>query len=73
MQKFDPPMGRGAKIAALMMFAGLLIGTCGLLWNAHRLPIATQLAGAVAMIAGLWLMGAVNQHGATRRAMAAAA
>jgi alkylglycerol monooxygenase len=73
MQKFDPPMGRGARIAALMMIAGLLIGACWLLWNAHRLPIATQLAGAAAIIAGLWLMGTVSQLGVSRQARAAAA
>ena len=56
-QRFDPPMSRGARVTAVVAFLLLLAGTTAFLWNAHRMTFAQQCAGAAALIAGLWLVG----------------
>ena len=59
-QRFDPPMSYRAQTLALSMFLALLGATTLFLWNAHRLTLAQQAASAVAIIAGLWLVGRVS-------------
>ena len=69
-QRFDPPMHRGAQFSALVVFAALLAGACLLLWHAHRLPLATQTLGVAGIVAGLWLTGWISERGAPRPAPA---
>ena len=72
-ERFDPPMTRGAQLAAVAVF-GLLLGTTTLfLWNAHRLTLPEQLASAASVIALLWLVGWLSERrlrGAARSAAA---
>jgi sterol desaturase/sphingolipid hydroxylase (fatty acid hydroxylase superfamily) len=69
MQRYDPPLSRGAGALALALFGLALAATAAFLWNAHRLTFAEQ-AGATGLIVLLLLgVGAVT----TPRASAAAA
>lgn len=61
-KRFDPPMTRGAQIAAAGVFALLLGATTLILWNAHRLTLTEQLASAVGVIALLCLVGWVSER-----------
>jgi sterol desaturase/sphingolipid hydroxylase (fatty acid hydroxylase superfamily) len=60
LQRFDPPVHRGAQALALALFVGVLGATTALLWNAHRLDAATQATGVIGIVALLWLIGAVT-------------
>lgn len=58
-ERFDPPMTRAARGAALALFTLLLALATLVLWNAHRLSPAQQTgcaAGVVAILCGVgWL------------------
>jgi sterol desaturase/sphingolipid hydroxylase (fatty acid hydroxylase superfamily) len=58
-QRFDPPLSRRAGVAAAGLFALLLGGTAWLLWHAHLLGPVPLGAGAAAIVAGLWGVGAL--------------
>ena len=58
-QRFDPPLGRRASVAAAGVFAVLLGSTAWLLWNAHLLSPAQLAAGAATIVLGLWVVGAL--------------
>jgi sterol desaturase/sphingolipid hydroxylase (fatty acid hydroxylase superfamily) len=58
-QRFDPPLSRGAAWAAASLFIVALGATARLLWVAHTLAPATLVAAALAVVALLWLAGAV--------------
>jgi len=73
LERFDPPMTRGAQAAALLLFFTLLCATVVLLWNAHRIGLAGQLAGAAAIAAGLWLVGRASETRSSAAALQAAA
>ena len=63
-ERFDPPMSRAARWLAAGLFAALLGATALFLWNAHRLSLAQQLAGAAALVAGLCVVAWVSERGA---------
>lgn len=71
-QRFDPLMSRGAKVAAFGLFVVLLIGACVLLWFAHQWSPPTLLIGAVLIVVGLWVVGRLGEGGARSRSFAAA-
>ena len=56
-QRHDPPMARGAQFAALALFTLLLAATTLLLWYANVMSGGALLAGAVAVVAGLGVVG----------------
>jgi sterol desaturase/sphingolipid hydroxylase (fatty acid hydroxylase superfamily) len=56
-QRYDPPLARGAAGLALLVFGALLAATTALLWNAHRLSPAQQAAAAAAIVVALWIVG----------------
>jgi len=58
-QRYDPPLSRGRQVAAGALFVLLLVATSALLWHAHRLALPELAAGAGAIIAGLWAVGAL--------------
>ena len=62
LERFDPPMTRGAQIAAFLVFGLLLGATTLFLWNAHRLTTPEQLAGAALVIALLWAVGWLSER-----------
>ncbi len=68
-ERYDPPMTRGAQLAALAVFGLLLGATTLFLWNAHRLTLPGQLASAAGVVVLLWLVGWLSE----RRTGAAAA
>ena len=70
-QRFDPPMSRGAQILALLLFVALLGGVCALLWFAHEWSLPTLLAGSVLVVFGLWLVGRLGEGAAPRGGLAA--
>ncbi|HET7203761.1 MAG TPA: sterol desaturase family protein [Steroidobacteraceae bacterium] len=58
---YDPPMSRAARIFAAVQLTLAILATLPLLWFADTMPRATLLAGAAAIVAALWLTGAVMQ------------
>jgi sterol desaturase/sphingolipid hydroxylase (fatty acid hydroxylase superfamily) len=62
-QRFDPPLSRGRQVAAALLFIGLLGATSLLLWHAHLLALPALLAGAGALVAGLWALGVLCTPG----------
>lgn len=55
--RYDPPMGRGAQWAAAVLFLLLLGATAWWLWQAHALSPGALAGGALAITAGLWVVG----------------
>jgi sterol desaturase/sphingolipid hydroxylase (fatty acid hydroxylase superfamily) len=64
-ERFDPPMGPAQRALALLLFITLLGGVLVLLWTAHTLSRAELAAGAVAVLAALWLLGWLGSGGAS--------
>jgi sterol desaturase/sphingolipid hydroxylase (fatty acid hydroxylase superfamily) len=58
-QRFDPPLDRGAAAAAAALFVVLLGATATLLWNAHHLGLPALGGGAAAILAGLWAVASL--------------
>jgi alkylglycerol monooxygenase len=58
---YDPPMPRAARVFAPAQLALAILATLPLLWFADTLPRAALWAGAAAIVALLWLTGAVMQ------------
>ena len=58
-QRYDPPLTKAQAWAAAGLFVVLLLATCALLWQAHELTRLQQAGGALAVVAGLWLVGVV--------------
>ncbi len=69
-QRFDPPLGRGAGALAVALFVVVLAGTSALLWNAHRMDSAPKLLAAAAIVLALWVMGRITQRSTQRGAAA---
>ncbi len=67
-QRFDPPLSRPAGWLAASLFASAVVGLSLLLWHAHQLSRVELLAGSGALLALLWLIGAIT----TPRSIAAA-
>ena len=61
MQRFDPPVSKSAAAAASALFLAVLGGTSAFLWVAHELSLAQQAAAVLALVAALWLIGALTQ------------
>ena len=60
-RRFDPPMGRATRAFAILHFAFALAGALPLLWFSDTLPPPTLVTAALAVIAVLWITGAVMQ------------
>jgi sterol desaturase/sphingolipid hydroxylase (fatty acid hydroxylase superfamily) len=58
---YDPPMPRGARRLALAHLVAAILGALPLLWFAGSLDAPARVGGAVAVVALLWLGGAVMQ------------
>ena len=58
---YDPPMPRAARVFAPAQLTLAILATLPLLWFADTLPRAALWAGASAIVALLWLTGAVMQ------------
>jgi hypothetical protein len=71
-QRFDPPLPAGAGAAAAALFLAVLGGTSVFLWHAHRLDTMQQLSAVAALLAALWLIGAITQPRAPGHAPLAA-
>jgi sterol desaturase/sphingolipid hydroxylase (fatty acid hydroxylase superfamily) len=61
LQRFDPPLSARRAIAAAVVFVLVLNLTTLLLWNAHRLETGLQAAGALGILALLYLVGVITQ------------
>ncbi len=61
-ERYDPPMPRGAQIAAVATFVALLGATTAFLWNAHRLSLMQQFAIAGLVVALLWGIGWLSER-----------
>jgi len=61
-ERFDPPMTRGAQLAAVVAFVALLGVTTAFLWNAHRLSLTQQLAVAALVVGLLWAVGWLSER-----------
>jgi sterol desaturase/sphingolipid hydroxylase (fatty acid hydroxylase superfamily) len=61
-ERFDPPMTRGAQWLAVMLFLAVLGATTLFLWFAHRLTLIEQAVAAVAIFAALWGVGRVCER-----------
>jgi sterol desaturase/sphingolipid hydroxylase (fatty acid hydroxylase superfamily) len=61
LQVYDPPMGRGHAVAAVLLFAAVLGATSAFLWFAHTLTLPQQVLGAAGIVTVLWAVGAVSQ------------
>ncbi len=60
-QAYDPPMAGPVRAFALVQITLAILGSMLLLWYADVLPPLPLVAGAVAVVAVLWLTGAVMQ------------
>ncbi|MGB7903470.1 MAG: sterol desaturase family protein [Steroidobacteraceae bacterium] len=60
-QAYDPPMPRPVRAFACVQITLAILGSMLLLWYAEALAGPPLVAGAVAVIAVLWLTGAVMQ------------
>jgi alkylglycerol monooxygenase len=65
-QRFEPPARRGVQVLAALLFGAVLAATSGLLWFAQALSTAEALAGAAAIVAVLWFIGALLEGRASR-------
>ena len=61
MRRYDPPVSPAAAVAAAALFLAVLGGTSAFLWLAHELSLALQAAAVLALVAALWLVGALTQ------------
>lgn len=60
-QTYAPPVDRATAWCAGSLFAGLLAGVAAFLWQADSAPLAQNLAGFAALLAGVWSLGALLQ------------
>jgi hypothetical protein len=60
-RRFDPPLNRSTRIFVVAHFAIVLVAATTLLWFADTLPLVLLAAAALAILALLWLIGAVMQ------------
>jgi sterol desaturase/sphingolipid hydroxylase (fatty acid hydroxylase superfamily) len=58
---YDPPMTRAVRSFALLHLAAAILATLPLLWFLPELEPAALTGGAAAILAALWLTGAVMQ------------
>ena len=60
-ERYDPPMSRGAQRAAIALFVLLIAATALFLWNAHLLSWPQRVAAAAAVIALLGVIGWLSE------------
>jgi len=60
-RRYDPPMTRPAQAFAVAHFAIVLVGATVLLWYADMLALPRLATFSLAILALLWLIGAVMQ------------
>ncbi|OGB13872.1 MAG: hypothetical protein A2W72_05685 [Burkholderiales bacterium RIFCSPLOWO2_12_67_14] len=58
---YAPPVARPVAVFAALQFVALLAGVAAFLWQADTAPLAHNLAGFAALLAGLWAVGALLQ------------
>ena len=58
---FDPPMGTGLQLFAVLQFTALLGAVAGFLWFADTLTPTNSLLAGAAITAGLWALNATLQ------------
>ncbi len=68
---FNPQASRAALWTAALLFQLVLAATTAFLWFAHQLSVSQQVAGAVGIVALLWLIGAITQPRGSLRTAAA--
>ncbi len=61
-ERFDPPMARGAQVAAVAVFGLLLVAATLFLWHAHRLTLPEQIVSAAGVVAMLCLVGWLSER-----------
>ena len=61
LRRYDPPMTSGIRWFAALHFIAVLAATTPLLWYSSELPFAELAAYSTAVLAVLWLTGAVMQ------------
>jgi hypothetical protein len=61
LRRYDPPMTRGSRWFTAAQFVAVLIGATALLWYSPTLSFAAVAAWSAAVLAVLWLTGAVMQ------------
>ena len=59
--RFDPPAPRAAQFAAGALFLAVLGATTVMLWFSHQLSLRDQALAVAAIMALLWLIGALTQ------------
>lgn len=60
-QRFNPPLSGQRTAAVVVLFSVTLGFTAHFLWTAHTRPLTEQIAYALAIVAALWLAGALSQ------------
>jgi sterol desaturase/sphingolipid hydroxylase (fatty acid hydroxylase superfamily) len=60
LQRFDPPLPPRAAALAAALFVAVLAALGLFLWHVHRLAAAEQLLGGAAIVAALWVIGALT-------------
>jgi len=61
LRRYDPPMTHGGRWFTTVQFVAVLIGATALLWYSPTLSFAEVAAWSAAVLAVLWLTGAVMQ------------
>jgi sterol desaturase/sphingolipid hydroxylase (fatty acid hydroxylase superfamily) len=61
LRRYDPPMAPGTRWFVVAHFVAVLIAATRLLWYSSTLPFASIAAWSAAVLAVLWLTGAVMQ------------
>jgi alkylglycerol monooxygenase len=60
-RRFDPPIGRTARVFVLASFSFVLVGATALLWYASEMSIHALGIVAATILGLLWMIGAVMQ------------
>jgi hypothetical protein len=66
LERYDPPMSRGAQVLAVLVFFALLAATTLFLWNAHTLSLGQQAGAAITVVVCLWLVGWLSERSPLR-------
>jgi sterol desaturase/sphingolipid hydroxylase (fatty acid hydroxylase superfamily) len=59
-ERYDPPVPRGRQVAAFVLFLLLLGATSVFLWFSHAMSPPLLAGSALAITAGLWLVGLIT-------------
>ena len=61
LQTFAPPVSRPVLAVAVGLFVALLAAVSAFLWHAESMTLNGQITGVVALMVGLWVVGALLQ------------